>query len=75
MWAPGLGCPTMYGTLPTRWHANTTTANWKPGLGLDHFEGRNFTGWHRHATLAVLAQACCTMRRTRLGKRGADEGT
>ena len=31
--------------------------------GLDHFEGRSFTGWHRHVTLAVLAQAFCTMLR------------
>jgi len=36
----------------------------KTGLGLDHFEGRSFTGWHRHITLAVLAQAFCTMLRT-----------
>ncbi len=34
------------------------------GLGLDHFEGRSFTGWHRHVTLAVLAQAFCTMIRS-----------
>ena len=32
--------------------------------GLGHFEGRSFTGWHRHVTLAVLAQAFCTMIRT-----------
>ena len=36
----------------------------KTGLGLGHFEGRSFTGWHRHVTLAVLAQAFCTMIRT-----------
>ena len=35
----------------------------KTGLGLGHFEGRAFTGWHRHVTLAVLAQAFCTMIR------------
>ena len=35
----------------------------KTGLGLGHFEGRSFTGWHRHVTLAVLAQAFCTMIR------------
>jgi SRSO17 transposase len=33
------------------------------GLGLDHLEGRSFAGWHRHVTLAVLAQAFCTMIR------------
>jgi SRSO17 transposase len=36
----------------------------KTGLGLDHSEGRSVTGWHRHITLAVLAQAFCTMLRS-----------
>src|SRR5579863_1417425 len=36
----------------------------KTGLGLDHFEGRSYTGWQRHVTLAVLAQAFCTLLRT-----------
>jgi len=35
----------------------------KTGLGIDHFEGRSYAGWHRHVTLAVLAQAFCTMLR------------
>jgi SRSO17 transposase len=35
----------------------------KTGLGIDHFEGRSFIGWHRHVTLAVLAQAFCTLLR------------
>ena len=32
-------------------------------LGIDHFEGRSYVGWHRHVTLAVLAQAFCTLLR------------
>jgi SRSO17 transposase len=47
-----------------RWRAGHDYRELKHGLGLDHFEGRSFTGWHRHVTLAVLAQAFCTMIRT-----------
>ncbi len=47
-----------------RWRAGHDYRELKTGLGLDHFEGRSFTGWHRHVTLAVLAQAFCTMIRT-----------
>ncbi len=46
-----------------RWRAGHDYRELKTGLGLDHFEGRSFTGWHRHVTLAVLAQAFCTMLR------------
>jgi SRSO17 transposase len=47
-----------------RWRAGHDYRELKTGLGLDHFEGRSWTGWHRHVTLAVLAQAFCTMIRT-----------
>ena len=47
-----------------RWRVEHDYRELKTGLGLDHFEGRSFTGWHRHVTLAVLAQAFCTMIRT-----------
>jgi SRSO17 transposase len=47
-----------------RWRVEHDYRELKTGLGLDHFEGRSFTGWHRHVTLAVLAQAFCTMLRT-----------
>ena len=47
-----------------RWRAGHDYRELKTGLGLDHFEGRSFTGWHRHVTLAVLAQAFCTMIRS-----------
>jgi SRSO17 transposase len=47
-----------------RWRAGHDYRELKTGLGLGHFEGRSFTGWHRHVTLAVLAQAFCTMIRT-----------
>ena len=47
-----------------RWRIEHDYRELKTGLGLDHFEGRSFTGWHRHVTLAVLAQAFCTMIRT-----------
>jgi len=47
-----------------RWRVEHDYRELKHGLGLDHFEGRSFTGWHRHVTLAVLAQAFCTMIRT-----------
>jgi SRSO17 transposase len=47
-----------------RWRAGHDYRELKHGLGLDHFEGRSYTGWHRHVTLAVLAQAFCTLLRT-----------
>jgi SRSO17 transposase len=46
-----------------RWRIEHDYRELKTGLGLDHFEGRSYTGWHRHVTLAVLAQAFCTMLR------------
>jgi SRSO17 transposase len=46
-----------------RWRIEHDYRELKTGLGLDHFEGRSFVGWHRHVTLAVLAQAFCTMLR------------
>jgi SRSO17 transposase len=46
-----------------RWRVEHDYRELKTGLGLDHFEGRSWTGWHRHVTLAVLAQAFCTMLR------------
>jgi len=78
-WPPGAEEPTDYwlSTLPgdtplaelvrlakIRWRIEHDYRELKTGLGLDHFEGRSFTGWHRHVTLAVLAQAFCTMIRT-----------
>jgi SRSO17 transposase len=47
-----------------RWRVEHDYRELKTGLGLARFEGRSFTGWHRHVTLAVLAQAFCTMIRT-----------
>ncbi len=47
-----------------RWRVEHDYRELKTGLGLDHFEGRSWTGWHRHVTLAVLAQAFCTMLRS-----------
>jgi SRSO17 transposase len=47
-----------------RWRVEHDYRELKTGLGLAHFEGRSFTGWHRHVTLAVLAQAFCTLLRT-----------
>jgi len=47
-----------------RWRVEHDYRELKTGLGLDHFEGRSFAGWHRHVTLAVLAQAFCTMLRS-----------
>ena len=47
-----------------RWRVEHDYRELKTGLGLDHFEGRSCFGWHRHVTLAVLAQAFCTMLRT-----------
>jgi SRSO17 transposase len=50
-------------TARIRWRIEHDYRELKTGLGLDHFEGRSFTGWHRHVTLAVLAQAFCTLLR------------
>jgi len=47
-----------------RWRVEHDYRELKTGLGLGHFEGRSYLGWHRHVTLAVLAQAFCTMIRT-----------
>jgi SRSO17 transposase len=78
-WPPEAGEPTGYwlATLPEdtpitelarlakiRWRIEHDYRELKTGLGLDHFEGRSCLGWHRHVTLAVLAQAFCTMIRT-----------
>jgi len=78
-WPPGADEPADYwlSTLPEdtptaelvrlakiRWRIEHDYRELKTGLGLDHFEGRSFAGWHRHVTLAVLAQAFCTMLRT-----------
>ncbi len=78
-WPPGADEPTDYwlSNLPPdtpiaelarmakiRWRVEHDYRELKTGLGLGHFEGRSFTGWHRHVTLAVLAQAFCTMIRT-----------
>ena len=46
-----------------RWRVEHDYRELKTGLGIDHFEGRSYTGWHRHVTLAVLAQAFCTLLR------------
>ncbi len=46
-----------------RWRVEHDYRELKTGLGLDHFEGRSYAGWHRHVTLAVLAQAFCTLLR------------
>ena len=77
-WPPDAGEPAGYwlSTLPAdtaieelvrlakiRWRVEHDYRELKTGLGLDHFEGRSFAGWHRHVTLAVLAQAFCTMLR------------
>jgi SRSO17 transposase len=77
-WPPGADEPTDYwlSTLPEdtpieelvrlakiRWRIEHDYRELKHGLGLDHFEGRSYPGWHRHVTLAVLAQAFCTMLR------------
>jgi SRSO17 transposase len=47
-----------------RWRVEHDYRELKTGLGLDHFEGRSWPGWHRHVTLAVLAQAFCTLLRS-----------
>jgi SRSO17 transposase len=46
-----------------RWRVEHDYRELKTGLGIDHFEGRSYVGWHRHVTLAVLAQAFCTLLR------------
>jgi SRSO17 transposase len=78
-WPPEAGEPTGYwlSDLPQdtpitelvrlakiRWRIEHDYRELKHGLGLDHFEGRSYAGWHRHVTLAVLAQAFCTLLRT-----------
>ena len=78
-WPPEADEPTDYwlSTLPPgtpiaelvrlakiRWRIEHDYRELKHGLGLGHFEGRSYLGWHRHVTLAVLAQAFCTMIRT-----------
>ncbi len=78
-WPPEADEPTDYwlSTLPEdtpvtelvrlakiRWRVEHDYRELKTGLGLDHFEGRSFAGWHRHVTLAVLAQAFCTLLRS-----------
>ena len=78
-WPPHAGEPTDYwlSTLPAdtpieelarlakiRWRVEHDYRELKTGLGLDHFEGRSYLGWHRHVTLAVLAQAFCTLLRS-----------
>jgi len=47
-----------------RWRIEHDYRELKHGLGMHHFEGRSYPGWHRHVTLAVLAQAFCTLLRT-----------
>jgi SRSO17 transposase len=54
---------TMVKLAKLRWRIEHDYRELKTGLGLDHFEGRSFIGWHRHVTLAVLAQAFCTLLR------------
>ncbi|MGH3289007.1 MAG: IS701 family transposase [Streptosporangiaceae bacterium] len=78
-WPPEADEPTDYwlSTLPAgtptaelvrlakiRWRVEHDYRELKTGLGLDHFEGRSWLGWHRHVTLAVLAQAFCTLLRS-----------
>ena len=77
-WPPGANEPTKYWlsnmdhrtALKTlvrlakiRWRVEHDYRELKTGLGIDHFEGRSYLGWHRHVTLAVLAQAFCTLLR------------
>jgi SRSO17 transposase len=78
-WPPEADEPTGYwlATLPEdtaiaelvrlakiRWRVEHDYRELKTGLALDHFEGRSYLGWHRHVTLAVLAQAFCTLLRS-----------
>jgi hypothetical protein len=46
-----------------RWRIEHDYRELKTGLSTDLFEGRSFAGWYRHVTLAVLAQAFCTLLR------------
>ena len=66
-WLSNLGPRTALKTLvrlaKIRWRVEHDYRELETGLGIDHFEGRSFTGWHRHVTLAVLAQAFCTLLR------------
>lgn len=66
-WLSNLGTRTSLKTLvrlaKLRWRVEHDYRELKTGLGIDHFEGRSFVGWHRHVTLAVLAQAFCTLLR------------
>jgi SRSO17 transposase len=66
-WLSNLGPRTALKTLvrlaKIRWRIEHDYRELKTGLGIDHFEGRSFIGWHRHVTLAVLAQAFCTLLR------------
>ena len=61
---PGTPIAELIRLAKIRWRTGHDYRELKHGPGLDHFEGRSFTGWHRHVTLAVLAQAFCTMIRT-----------
>lgn len=61
--APTTRLRTMVRLGKLRWRIEHDYRELKTGLGLDHFEGRSFLGWHRHVTLAVLAQAFCTLLR------------
>jgi SRSO17 transposase len=66
-WLSNLGPRTPLKTLvrlaKLRWRVEHDYRELKTGLGIDHFEGRSYLGWHRHVTLAVLAQAFCTLLR------------
>ena len=66
-WLPTLPASTPIAELvrlaKIRWRVEHDYRELKTGLGLGHFEGRSFTGWHRHVTLAILAQAFCTLIR------------
>jgi SRSO17 transposase len=77
-WPPGAAEPTKYWLsnvhprtplkslvrlAKIRWRIEHDYRELKTGLGIDHFEGRSYVGWHRHVTLAVLAQAFCTLLR------------
>jgi SRSO17 transposase len=66
-WLSNLGPRTRLKTLvrlaKIRWRVEHDYRELKTGLGIDHFEGRSYLGWHRHVTLAVLAQAFCTLLR------------
>jgi SRSO17 transposase len=61
---PGTPIAELVRLAKIRWRIEHDYRELKHGLGLDHFEGRSYLGWHRHVTLAVLAQAFCTMIRS-----------